>query len=63
MIELANESLRSSIDRRRKHAEEVAKLREELKKERASHFEAKSRLEAELVQAKAMQEEAWKILE
>ena len=37
MMELANESLKSSRDRRRAHAEEIAKLREELKKKRAAH--------------------------
>ena len=62
-MELANESLRSSRDSRREHAEEVAKLRGELEKERVSRTEAKAKFEAELAQAKLQQEETCKALE
>ena len=37
MMELANDTLKRSHDRRKEHAEELAKLREELEKERAVH--------------------------
>ena len=52
MIELANESLRSSRDRRRAHAEEITKLREELEKERRAHADSKIQFELGLAQAK-----------
>ena len=58
MIELANESLRSSRERKREHAEEVAKLREELEEERVTHAEAKAEFNLGLAQAKRQQEEA-----
>ena len=63
MMELANESLRSSRDRRRAHAEEIAKLREELEKERRAHADSKIQFELGLAQAKTQQTEAWKALE
>ena len=58
MIELANESLRSSRDRRKEHADEVAKLRGELERERATCAEAKAKFEGGLAHAKTQQEEA-----
>ena len=63
MMELANESLRSSRDRRREHAEEMAKLRGELEKEKAARAEVKAKFEVELAWAKMQQEETWKALE
>ena len=62
MAELAIASLRRSEDARRSHDEVVAKLREELNRERASRMEATARFEEELNKAKALQEEAWKSL-
>ena len=52
MMELANESLRSSRDRRREHAEKVAKLRGQLEKERAARAKAQAKFEVGLAQAK-----------
>ena len=63
MMELVNDSLRSSKDHKREHVEEVAKLREGLEKERAARAEAKIGFEVGLAQAKRQQEEAWKALE
>ena len=63
MIDLANESLKSSRDSRREHADEVAKLREELEKERVARAEVKIEFEVGLAQAKRRQKEAWKALE
>ena len=57
MMELANESLRSSRDRWRDHAEEMAKLREELEKERPTHAQAKIQFEIGLAQARVQQTE------
>ena len=48
MMELANDSLKSSRDRRREHAKEVAKLRGELEKERAACAKAKIEFEVGL---------------
>ena len=58
MMELANESLKSSRDRGREYADEVTILRRELEKERASRAEAKAKFEAELAREKLQQEEA-----
>ena len=58
MIDLANESLKSSRDSRREHADEVAKLREELEKERVARAEVKIEFEVGLAQAKRRQKEA-----
>ena len=53
MMEMANESMRKSMEQRKAFAEETSKLREELEKERKAHAETKIRLELELAQAKA----------
>ena len=52
MMELANESLKSSRDRMKEHAKEVAKLLEELEKERAARAKAKAQFEVGLAKAK-----------
>ena len=41
MMEMANDSLRKSREQRSAHAEETAKLREELEKEMRAHVESK----------------------
>ena len=48
MVELATTSLRHSTEYRRGRDEEVAKLREESNRERASRIEAAARFEGEL---------------
>ena len=58
MMEIANASLRHSRESIRSHAEEVAKLRDELEGERASRIEAAARLEEELNKARALQGQA-----
>ena len=48
MMELANASFRSSREHTRVRDEEVAKLQEELERERASRFEATAEFEEEM---------------
>ena len=62
-MELAYDTLKRSQDRSKEYAEEVAKLRGELEKERATHAHAKIQFEVGLAQAKIQQTEAWKALE
>ena len=63
IVEMATASLRRSKEHRRGHDEEVAKLWEELDKERASRIEAAARFKEELNKARMLQEKAWKTLE
>ena len=63
MVELATTCLRHSAEYRRGRDEEVAKLREELGRERASRIEAAARFEGELNKERELQNEAWKTLE
>ena len=63
MVELATTSLRHSTEFRRSRDEEVAKLREELSRERASRIDEVARLEGELNEERVLREEAWKTLE
>ena len=63
MVELATTSLRHSVEYRRGRDEEVAKLREELGRERASRIEAAARFEGEFNKERELREKAWKTLE
>ena len=63
MVELATTSLRHSVEFRRSRDEEMAKFREKLSRERASHIEEVARFEGELNKERVLREEAWKTLE
>ena len=58
IVELATTSLRHSVKYRRGRDEEVAKLREELSRERASRTDEVVRFEGELNMERVLQEEA-----